>query len=466
MPDENLVYASVGELASWLRARKISSVELTTLFLNRLEKLGPRYNALAELTPELALRQARRADRAIREGKVVSPLHGVPYGAKDLLATKNIPTRWGAPPYRNQVFDHDATVIRRLREAGAVLVGKLALIELAGGGLYRYPSASLNGPGLNPWNIKHWAGGSSSGSGSAVAGGLVPCALGSDTAGSIVAPSAYCGITGLRPTWGLVSRYGAMELAWSMDTIGPMGRSAEDCGHMLQAMAGYDVHDISTIEHHFQFRSSGRKKEFHLGVLALDYTSQPETEKVFETALGVLRKAGMKVTQAKLPDYPYADIVMTVLHGEAVGVHEELIKSEKLNELVDEGQKVALRGYLSMSIAEYSRAQKQRTQAALAVLDLFRKFDALVAPTLASEAVTIDTDLSAQPRARLSYMALGALAGVPCLSVPMGFGAHGLPLGLLIIGNRFAENTILQIGTIFQRETDWHLMRPAETVGA
>ena len=465
MPEDNLVFASVTELSKLLRAKKISSVELTKMFLDRLEKLGPRYNALAELTPGLALREARRADRAIRGGEVASPLLGVPYGAKDLLATKNIPTRWGAPPYRNQVFDYDATAIRRLREAGAVLIGKLALIELAGGGLYRYASASLNGPGLNPWNIKHWAGGSSSGSGSAVAGGLVPCALGSDTAGSIVSPSAYCGITGLWPTWGLVSRYGAMELAWSMDTIGPMGRSAEDCAHVLQAIAGYDVQDISTIGHTFQFRPQVRRKEFRLGVLPLDYASEPATEKVFEAALGALRTAGMKITRAELPNYPYADIVMTVLHGEALGAHEELIKSEKLNELVDEGQKEALRKYAMMSITEYTRAQRQRTRAAQAVLDLFGKFDALVVPSLVSEATTIDADLSARPRARLSYMALGALAGVPCLSVPMGFGPRGLPLGLLIIGNRFAENTVLQIGMAFQRETDWHRMRPAEAVG-
>jgi aspartyl-tRNA(Asn)/glutamyl-tRNA(Gln) amidotransferase subunit A len=173
----------------------------------------------------------------------------------------------------------------------------------------------------------------------------------------------------------------------------------------------------------------------------------------------------MKTSAAKLPDNPYADIVMTVLHGEAVGAHEELIKSEKLNELVDEGQKEALRKYSTMSVAELTRAQQRRTRAARDVLDLIENFDALVAPTLVSEAVTSDADLSAQPRARLSYMALGALAGVPCLSVPMGFGRNALPLGLLIIGNRFAENTILHIGTIFQRETDWHRMRPDADAG-
>jgi Asp-tRNA(Asn)/Glu-tRNA(Gln) amidotransferase A subunit family amidase len=256
-----------------------------------------------------------------------------------------------------------------------------------------------------------------------------------------------------------------MELAWSMDTIGPMGRSVEDCGYVLQAIAGYDAQDFSTSAHPFQFRPSVRRKEFRLGVLPLDYASAPETEKVFASGLGALRKVGMKVAPAKLPDYPYADIVMSVLHGEAVGAHEGLIRSEKLHELADEGQKEALRKYLTMSAAELTRAQQLRTRAARGVLDLFETFDALVAPTLVGEAVTSDADLSARPRARLSYMALGALAGVPCLSVPMGFGHHGLPLGLLIIGNRFAENTVLHIGTLFQRETDWHLRHPAHAAG-
>ena len=215
--DSDMFYMTATELSKMLRRKKISSLELTKLFLERLERLGPGYNALAELTPELALAQAKRADRALRgTGRTArSPLLGIPYGAKDLLATKQVPTRWGAPPYKDQVLDYDATVVTKLREAGAVLAAKLAMVELAGGGGYAYASASLHGPGLNPWNLNHWAGGSSSGSGSAVAAGLVPFALGSETWGSIVTPAAYCGITGLRPTWGLVSRYGAMELAWS-----------------------------------------------------------------------------------------------------------------------------------------------------------------------------------------------------------------------------------------------------------
>ena len=461
MPDTDLFFMTATELSKLLRRRKISSLELTRLYLERLERLGPKYNALAELTPDLALAQAKRADRALRSGSASSPLTGVPYGAKDLLATKQVPTRWGAPPYRDQVFDYDATVVAKLREAGAVLAAKLAMVELAGGGGYHYASASLHGPGLNPWNLDHWAGGSSSGSGSAVAAGLVPYALGSETWGSIMTPSAFCGISGLRPTWGLVSRFGAMELAWSMDKVGPMARSAQDCGWVLEAIAGPDPHDFTTTERYFTLKPRAARRAFRLGVLPVDYETAPEVEPVFEQALRVLRKGGMKVARATLPDMPIDDITRTVLNGEASAAHEELINSERLNELVDAGQKEGLKKSLGASVAAYARAQQQREPARRAVLKLFEEFDALVAPTTVGEAPTLDTNLSQSPRGRRGYSVLGALAGVPCLSVPMGFGKQGLPLGMSLTGNLFDEQTILQIGMLYQRETDWHRRRPA-----
>jgi aspartyl-tRNA(Asn)/glutamyl-tRNA(Gln) amidotransferase subunit A len=456
-------FSTAVELSRLLRAGEISSVELTRLFLDRLALLGPRYNALAELTPDLALHQARRADRLLRRGDGRSPLLGVPYGAKDLLATRGIPTRWGAPPFRNQVFDYDAAVISRLARAGAVLVGKLAMVELAGGGGYHFASASLHGPGLNPWNPKYWAGGSSSGSGSAVAAGLLPYALGSETWGSIVTPSSFCGITGLRPTWGLVSRSGAMELAWSMDKIGPMARSAADCGWVLQAIAGYDPRDAASVGRGFRLRRSAPRREFRLGVLPLDYDDVPggqETRKAFEEALRVLRRAGMRIGKAAWPDFPFVEIARTVLGAEAAAVHEGFIRSERLDELLDEGQKEGLKGYLNVTTAAYVQAQQQRAAAARAVLALFDRWDALVAPTLVGEAVTLETNLSARPGRWRGTSVLGALAGVPAISLPMGFGPTGLPLSLSITGSLFAENTILQIGMMYQRETDWHRHRP------
>ncbi len=463
MPRDDLFFATITQLGRLLRTKKISSVELTHLFLGRLGTFGPRYNALAELTPDLALRQARRADRLLHRGIPPSPLTGVPYGVKDLLATRGIPTRWGAPSHRDQVFDYDATVVRRLGEAGAVLVGKLAMVELAGGGGYQYASASLHGAGLNPWDPTRWSGGSSSGSGSAVAAGLVPYALGSETWGSIMTPSAYCGITGLRPTWGLVSRYGAMELAWSMDKIGPMARSAEDCGWVLQAIAGDDPRDPTTVDRGFTFKRRVPRKDFRLGVLPLDYAEVPgarETESAFEEALRVLRRAGMRVRRTAWPDYPYTDIARPILGGETAAAHEEFLRSERLNELVDAGQREGLRGYLHMTAAPHARALQQRVAATRALLRLLSGFDALVAPAIIGEAVTLETNLSTRAGRWRGTSVLGAVAGVPSLAVPMGFGPHGLPLSLSITGNPFDENTLLHIGMIYQRETDWHRRRP------
>ena len=460
MADDELYFATVTELAKLLRAKKVSSVELTRLFLTRLEKFGPRYNALAELTRDLALAQARRADRTMHRGGVLPILHGIPYGAKDLLATRNIPTRWGAPPFRKQVFDYDATVVQRLRDAGAVLLGKLAMVELAGGGGYAYASASLHGPGLNPWNVKHWAGGSSSGSASAVAAGLVPYALGSETRGSIMSPTAYCGITGLRPTWGLVSRYGAMELAWSMDKIGPMARSAENCGWILQTLAGYDANDSTTSVRGFRFSSRTQRRDFRLGVLPADFSDAPEIEKAFEDALRVLHRAGMKIALVDLPDLPYAETTRTILNGETAAAFQNLIKSKRLEELVDVAQKKGLRRNLKLTAVELLNAQRKRELITREVLQLFERFDALVAPAAVNVAPTLDTNLQKMIRKRGNYSMLGALCGVPALSLPMGFGRQGLPLGLCLTGNLWSENAILQIGMIYQRETDWHRRKP------
>lgn len=458
-----LFFMSGTELGKMLRAKKISSVELTQEYLARLKTLGPKYNALAELTSDLALEQAKRADQRLRQGGRSSPLLGIPYGAKDLLATKSIPTRWGSPAHRDQVFDYDATVIEKMRDAGAVLVGKLAMVEIAGGGGYEYASASLHGPGLNPWNVNHWSGGSSSGSGSAVAAGLVPFALGSETWGSIVTPSSYCGLSGLRPTFGLVSRHGAMELAWSMDKVGPMAHTAEDCGNILSAIAGRDPNDPSTIVERFVFKPRAHRSKpnsYHLGLLPADFTDNPELEKVFQDALRVLKRAGVKITDAKLPDLPYDATGRSLLDGEMAAAHKEFFESEKLELLVDQGQKNGMKKSLTVPAADYVRAQKNRDQTKRQVLEILNEFDAFVSPSLMIEAVTLDTNLQKIFRRRGGYSVLGALCGVPNLTVPMGFGRQGLPLGLSFTGNLFSENTILQLGMLFQRETDWHLKHP------
>src|SRR5271165_5970879 len=243
----SVLYQSLGELAKKIEAKQISPVELTETYLDRSQKLGPKLNAYAQLTPEIALEQAEAAEKEIHRGHYRGPLHGIPYAAKDLLAVKGIPTTWGAKPFADQVFDYDATVIEHLRNVGAILLGKAAMIELAGGMGYMFASASLQGEAKNPWDLNCWTCGSSSGSAAIVAAGLAGFAIGTETWGSIVCPSAFCGVSGFRPTYGRVSRHGAMALSYSLDKIGPLARSAEDCARIFAAIAGHDPLDRSTL---------------------------------------------------------------------------------------------------------------------------------------------------------------------------------------------------------------------------
>lgn len=457
--DSTLDFATIKQLAALLRSRKISAVELTQHFLDRLGELGPRYNALAELTPDLAVAQAQDADRLIAD-QTASPLLGIPYGAKDILATRGIPTRWGAPPFKDQVLNYDATVVEKLRQVGAVLLGKLALIELAGGGSYESASASLHGPGLNPWNPHHWTGGSSSGSASAVAAGLVPYALASETWGSIFAPSAYCGITGLRPTWGRVSRYGAMELAWSMDKIGPMAHTAEDCGLVLEAIAGQDPRDFTTISRRYKFSPAQKDRAFRLGVLPADFTNRPEMETAFHQALQVFAELGMQIDPIQLPPYQYEMTAVPLLHGETAAALGAFIRSELVEQLADPAQIQGLKTALELRAEDYARAQRTRAQLVPEVSALFGRVDAFVTPAVMDPAPRIEVNLKPVFRSRGGYGALGALCGVPSLTLPMGLTQSGLPLALSIIGDRFQENTILQIGMAFQQATDFHTRHP------
>src|SRR6202161_171296 len=247
MPAEELFYLTVTELARRIEAKQVSPVDLTQLYLSRSEKFGPRFNAYARLTPEIALAQAAAAEKEIRRGHYRGPLHGIPYAAKDLLAVKGVPVTWGAKPYAGQVFDYDATVIEHLNRAGAVMIGKASMIELAGGVNYRVASASLPGEANNPWHTNCGTCGSSSGSGAIVAAGLAAFAIGPETWGSIICPSAFCGVSGMRPTYGRVSKNGAMEIAPFVAKIGPMARSAEDCARIFAVLAGHDPSDAGSL---------------------------------------------------------------------------------------------------------------------------------------------------------------------------------------------------------------------------
>src|SRR5580658_367619 len=273
-----IFFATVAELSAKIASKEISAEELVRAFANRLEQQGRRYNALALPLPEQAIRTAKAVDKDIKRGRMRGPLHGIPYGVKDLLSFAGQITTWGAKPYAAQIFDYNATVIDKLASAGAVLTGKLSMVELAGGGGYRLPSASLFGAGLNPWDTSRWSGGSSSGSATAVAAGLAPFALGSETSGSILTPASYCGVTGLRPTYGLVSRYGAMALSWTMDKIGPFARTAQHCGIILPVIAPSDSTEPGTAAKRFYYTPQYARpvKELKIGYAPIDFTDRAD----------------------------------------------------------------------------------------------------------------------------------------------------------------------------------------------
>jgi aspartyl-tRNA(Asn)/glutamyl-tRNA(Gln) amidotransferase subunit A len=472
--DESVFFLSITELSAKLRAREFSCVELTRAACDRLEKLGPRYNALALSLREQAIKQAKDVDYDIKRERFRSPLQGIPFGAKDLLAFEGHPTTWGAKPYAGQVFEESATVLKKLDKAGAVLTGKLSMVELAGGGGYMYASASLQGPGLNPWDRTRWSGGSSSGSGSAVAAGLVTFAIGSETSGSILTPAAYCGVTGLRPTYGLVSRAGCMALSWTLDKIGPLCRTAEDCGLVLQAIAGKDNDDPGSAGKSFYYAPQFTRKfeELRVGFAPVDWETHaaPETRAALNEALAVVKSMGFQMKEAELPDFPYGPVLSMVLGGEAGSIFEEFIRSGKVDELADADQIAGLKSYLDISATDYLRAMRIRSQIQSAFREMFIDYDVLVSPTRTGVASRVADPLrgrgpaappaSPPPKRGLAgHIPAANLAGLPALSLPCGF-ANGLPVAISLIGRPFTENTLLAIGREFQKRTDWHRQRP------
>ena len=470
---DDILYSTISELAELLKARKISSVELTKAYLERLQKLGPRYNALAALTSKLALQQAKDADGDFKRQRIRSPLQGIPYGAKDLLATKGIPTTWGAAPYKNQIFDYDATVVQKLQKAGAVLAAKLAMVELAGGGGYGFPNASLFGPGKNPWNEGHWSGGSSSGSGTAVAAAMVPFAIGSETSGSIVTPASYCGVTGLRPTYGLVSRHGAMALSWTCDKLGPFCRSAEDCGHVLHVISGRDWEDPgSSGERFYYLPDYGRPlSELRIGYAPVDFAERAaeSARPAFQAALDVFKRLGPKVTEVSLPDMPYSDVITTIIESEGATIFQSLIKSSQFESLADEKQKAGLRAALDIPATDYLNAMRIRRMMQEKIRTLFRQVDVLLAVGRPGPATRIDepvgrpavTPPPSAPRGNGASIPAGNLAGLPAISLPCGFTTGtNLPMAVQLIGRPFDELTLVTLGREFQKQTDWHRRRP------
>ena len=410
--------------------------------------------------------EARTAERELQAGHDRGPLHGIPWGAKDLLATGGgIPTTWGAVPFRDQQFDRDATVVERLRAAGAVLVAKLGMVELAGGMGYNQPNASITGPGLNPWNAEAWSGGSSSGSGSAVGAGAVPFAIGSETWGSITTPSSYCGVSGLRPTYGRVSRRGAMALCWTLDKLGPMCRTADDCGLVLQAIAGQDPEDDTSLTLAYRYEPArARTSGFRFGVLPLaEGQTQPEVGANFHAALDVLRGLGT-LEDVALPDLPYGPVTETILRAEAGSAFDAFIRSGKASELTAPEDHAGGYAYSLVSAKDYLHALRIRRIIVREIDPLFAQYDAIVCPTTNTVASPITTKFSEYFRTptdrRPAIGAVGNVAGLPAVSVPNGFGERGLPTAFQFVGRAGTENVILAAARAYQERTDWHTKRP------
>ncbi len=432
---EVLAYASVGELAALIRARKVTSLHLTELFLGRLKRYGPTLQCVITLTEERALREAKRADSEMAHGIYRGPLHGIPYGAKDLLATRGIPTTWGSVPYRNQVFDYDATVIRKLEEAGAVLVAKLTMGELAWGDVW------FGGMTRNPWDIEQGSSGSSAGSAASTAAGLVPFAIGTETWGSIVSPSVRCGVTGLRPTYGRVSRYGAMALSWSMDKIGTICRYAEDCAIVLNAIYGPDGLDQTVFNVPFSYASSIDLRKLKIGYTRASFDSAGANDR---GVLDVFQKLGATLVPIELPHLPINDCSI-ILSAEAAAAFDDLTRSGKDDLLVRQIKNAwpnAFRTARLIPAVEYIQANRVRTLLIGEMEKLMKSVDCYLAPA--------DDD----------NLLLTNLTGHPSVVFPDGFSDKGRPTGITLTGRLFDEGLILSVAKSYQDAKSHHLEHP------
>jgi Asp-tRNA(Asn)/Glu-tRNA(Gln) amidotransferase A subunit family amidase len=438
-PDD-LAFYSVGQLAELIRTRKLSSEKLTRLYLDRLKRYGPRLECVITLTEELALEQARRADAEIAAGKYRGPLHGIPYGAKDLLATQGIRTTWGAAPYTNQMFGADATVIQRLTRAGAVLVAKTTLGELAMGEVW------YGGKTRNPWNLEEGSSGSSAGSAAGTSAGLFAFAIGSETLGSIVSPCDRCGVTGLRPTFGRVSRAGAMTLSWSMDKLGPLCRSVEDCALVLEAIYGPDGIDPSVYDTPFNYDSKLDLKKLRIGYVKADFDRERGERKTNDlAALDQMRTFGVELIPVELPNYPLGNILV-LLSTEAAAAFDDLTRSKQddwLKQQESGSWPNTFRERRFVPAVEYIQAQRVRYLLIQDTARVFDKVDLFIAPSLFGRTLQLSN-----------------LTGHPCVVVPNGFTKSGAPTSISFVGKLFDEGELLAVAKKYQDATGFNLKHP------
>ncbi|TMQ69333.1 MAG: amidase [Candidatus Eisenbacteria bacterium] len=457
---DDVLFLSAAELGPRIRRREISPVELTEACLDRIARLDSKLNAFAFVMTDQAREAARTAEREIEAGRYRGPLHGIPWGAKDLLATQGTPTTWGARPCRSQRFDFDATVVRRLRQAGAVLLGKLAMVEFAG-----CCDSSLQGPGRNPWDTARWTGGSSSGAGAAVASGLVTFAIGTETWGSILCPSAFCGITGLRPTYGRVSRFGGMVGSWTFDKIGPLTRSAADCRLVLSVIAGTDPDDPSSSLEPVALGPRRRSpKGTRAALIPTDFAKTKGAEREvgarFDEALEALRGLGISVEEAKLPDLPVAEAASVLITAEALSTFERFYRDGTVRQLRDPYAPWQPEINRAMTGADLMKAWRVRHVVQEQMADFYGRWDVIVSPNFLSVAPPVDRDLYETLPYPDPVGAVGNACGLPAIALPCGFGKDHLPAGFQIIGAPWDEGLLCDLGEAYQRATTFHRERP------
>jgi len=449
---EELAFLPVTELSELVRRKRVTSVELTQMYLARLRKYDPVLKCVITLTEDRALEKARAADAELSRGKYRGPLHGIPWGAKDLLAVRGYKTTWGAGPFKDQVIDTDATVVQRLDAAGAVLVAKLTLGELAQGDIW------FGATTKNPWKVDQGSSGSSAGPASATAAGLVGFAIGSETLGSISSPSTRCGTTGLRPTFGRVPRTGAMALSWTMDKLGPICRSAEDCALVFDAIHGPDNQDNSVIPADFHWDATLSPQKLRIGYVKsafdtpLTDPADPKrtlhgSKKFDDAALDVFKRLGVDLIPVDLPDLPY-DAMRLILSAEAAASFDELTRSDRDKLLVQQGKfdwPNSFRTSRFIPAVDYVNANRLRSVAILLWDDLMRKVDVIVTPTNA---------------ANLSQLVATNLTGHPAVIVPNGFRDDGTPVSLTFLAGLFEEAKALAVARAYQEATGFHLKHP------
>ena len=437
--DDDLAFLPLPALAHLLETRQISPVELTRLYLERCRRYGPALHCLVTLTEDLALEQARRAETEILKGDYRGPLHGVPWGAKDLLATRGLPTTWGATPFADQIIDVDAAVVERLHRAGAILVAKLSLGALAQGHNW------FGGTTRNPWQLDQGSGGSSAGPGAATAAGLVGFSIGSETCGSIISPSHVCGIVGLRPTYGRVSRYGAMALSWTMDKLGPMCRGVEDCAAVFAAVHGADPRDPTSVDRLFHWQNRTDLKGVNIGWISDAFARANDADQqLYADARAALTALGAEIGEAALPNYPN-EALGIILRVEAATVFDELTRGGDLDVIGDKDKSNwprLLRAARLVPAVEYLRAQQARTLLLATLEETMTKWDVLAAPVL-------DGPTMEQTN----------LTGHPALSLPCGF-VDGTPRGIGFVGRLDDEAHLLAIGRLYEQATEWHRRHP------